>query len=201
MSGIYVHIPFCKSRCKYCDFFSTTHLEKQTQYTEAVLSEWSDRRKELMGGIQTIYIGGGTPSTMSVELLRRIIDAIRQETQDSDLEVTIEANPGDITLENTLGNIISMCELAKVNNIIPVICSVLPADRFYWRPGVEPAQDIIRLNQMLKEYADSEAIQYIDYYSVLADENGALPQKYASDGVHPNPDCYEIMEEIVLKAL
>ena len=99
MSGIYVHIPFCKSRCKYCDFFSTTHLEKQTQYTEAVLSEWSDRRKELMGGIQTIYIGGGTPSTMSVELLRRIIDAIRQETQDSDLEVTIEANPGDITLE------------------------------------------------------------------------------------------------------
>lgn len=99
MSGIYVHIPFCKSRCKYCDFFSTTHLEKQTQYTEAVLTEWSDRRKELMGGIQTIYIGGGTPSTMSVELLRRIIDAIRQETQDSDLEVTIEANPGDLTLE------------------------------------------------------------------------------------------------------
>lgn len=99
MSGIYVHIPFCKSRCKYCDFFSTTHLEKQTQYTEAVLTEWSDRRKELMGGIQTIYIGGGTPSTMSVELLRRIIDAIKQETQDSDLEVTIEANPGDITLE------------------------------------------------------------------------------------------------------
>lgn len=102
MSGIYVHIPFCKSRCKYCDFFSTTHLEKQTQYTEAVLTEWSDRRKELMGGIQTIYIGGGTPSTMSVELLRRIIDAIRQETQDSNLEVTIEANPGDITLEKAI---------------------------------------------------------------------------------------------------
>ena len=80
MSGIYVHIPFCKSRCKYCDFFSTTHLEKQTQYTEAVLSEWSDRRKELMGGIQTIYIGGGTPSTMSVELLRRIIGAIKPDT-------------------------------------------------------------------------------------------------------------------------
>ena len=99
MSGIYVHIPFCKSRCKYCDFFSTTHLEKQTQYTEAVLSEWSDRRKELMGGIQTIYIGGGTPSTMSVELLRRIIGAIKPDTQDAEIEVTIEANPGDITLE------------------------------------------------------------------------------------------------------
>ena len=99
MSGIYVHIPFCKSRCKYCDFFSTTHLEKQTQYTEAVLNEWSDRRKELMGGIQTIYIGGGTPSTMSVELLRRIIGAIKPDTQDAEIEVTIEANPGDITLE------------------------------------------------------------------------------------------------------
>lgn len=99
MAGIYVHIPFCKSRCKYCDFFSTTHLEKQTQYTEAVLSEWSDRRKELMGGIQTIYIGGGTPSTMSVELLRRIIGAIKPDTQDAEIEVTMEANPGDITLE------------------------------------------------------------------------------------------------------
>ena len=99
MSGIYVHIPFCKSRCKYCDFFSTTHLEKQTQYTEAVLSEWSDRRKELMGGIQTIYIGGGTPSTMSVELLQRIVAAIRCEAKGEILEVTMEANPGDITLE------------------------------------------------------------------------------------------------------
>ena len=99
MSGIYVHIPFCKSRCKYCDFFSTTHLEKQTQYTEAVLSEWSDRRKELMGGIQTIYIGGGTPSTMSLELLQRIVAAIRCEAKGEILEVTMEANPGDITLE------------------------------------------------------------------------------------------------------
>ena len=78
MSGIYVHIPFCKSRCKYCDFFSTTHLEKQTQYTEAVLSEWSDRRKELMRGIQTIYIGGGTPSCLDLNELERLFIIINK---------------------------------------------------------------------------------------------------------------------------
>lgn len=98
MSGIYVHIPFCKSRCKYCDFFSTTHLEKRTQYTEALLCEWNDRRKELIGDVRTIYIGGGTPSMMSVESLERIIAAIRQEAKDAQ-EVTMEANPGDITRE------------------------------------------------------------------------------------------------------
>lgn len=98
MSGIYVHIPFCKSRCKYCDFFSTIHLEKRTQYTEALLCEWNDRRKELIGDIRTIYIGGGTPSMMSVESLERIIAAIRQEAKNAQ-EVTMEANPGDITRE------------------------------------------------------------------------------------------------------
>lgn len=99
MAGIYVHIPFCKSRCKYCDFFSTTHLEKQTQYTEALLTEWIDRRNEQIGDIETIYIGGGTPSTMSLEMLQRIVAAIRCEAKGEILEVTMEANPGDITLE------------------------------------------------------------------------------------------------------
>jgi hypothetical protein len=110
-------------------------------------------------------------------------------------------NNGDITLENTLGNIISMCEIAKANKIIPIICSVLPADRFGWRPGVKPAADIVKLNEMLKEYADSKKIQYIDYYSVLADENGGLPKQHAEDGVHPNLSCYKIMEKIVLESL
>ena len=100
MAGIYIHIPFCKSRCKYCDFFSTTHLEKQAEYVEALLAEWQMRQHELSEPIHTIYIGGGTPSTMDTAALDRILQAILSSTPDQrPQEITIEANPGDITLE------------------------------------------------------------------------------------------------------
>ena len=83
MAGIYIHIPFCKTRCKYCDFFSTTHLEKRSQYVEALLAEMKDRvaiahseasnsPQSVQYPISTIYIGGGTPSTLEVEQLRRL---------------------------------------------------------------------------------------------------------------------------------
>ena len=129
MAGIYIHIPFCKSRCKYCDFFSTTHLEKQAQYVQALLVEIQDRLSisntqypitnnqypipnnqypipnnqypipNNQYPISTIYIGGGTPSTLPVEHLRAIVEAIRREAKGERQEITLEANPGDITQE------------------------------------------------------------------------------------------------------
>jgi lysophospholipase L1-like esterase len=112
----------------------------------------------------------------------------------------IAKNNGDISLENTLGNIISMCQLAKANKIKPILCAVLPAAGFYWRPEVkEPAGDIIRLNEMIKEYAEAEKIPFVDFHTPLKDEFNGLPQIHAADGVHPNLQCYKIMEEIVLK--
>ena len=94
MTGIYVHIPFCKTRCKYCDFFSTTDLEKRAQYVNALLTEWQDRSIE-PSTISTIYIGGGTPSTLQLEHLQAIVGTWKVEG----VEVTLEANPGDITQE------------------------------------------------------------------------------------------------------
>lgn len=101
LAGIYIHIPFCKSRCKYCDFFSTTHLEKQAQYVQALLVEIQDRLSipNTQYPISTIYIGGGTPSTLQVEHLRAIVEAIRREAKGERQEITLEANPGDITQE------------------------------------------------------------------------------------------------------
>lgn len=101
LAGVYIHIPFCKSRCKYCDFFSTTHLEKQAQYVQALLVEIQDRLSipNNQYPISTIYIGGGTPSTLQVEHLRAIVEAIRREAKGERQEITLEANPGDITQE------------------------------------------------------------------------------------------------------
>ena len=99
--GIYLHIPFCKSRCKYCDFFSTTDLEKRSQYVDALLCEWQDRRNELRDPTRTLYIGGGTPSTLDLESIEKILLNIVQpdSTWCKIEEITLEVNPGDVTLE------------------------------------------------------------------------------------------------------
>ena len=99
MSCIYVHIPFCKSRCIYCDFFSTTQLELRNQYVDAVCKEITLTDKYLDGDtIHSVYFGGGTPSQLSVAQIRRILDTISQHHPiASDCETTIELNPDDVT--------------------------------------------------------------------------------------------------------
>jgi len=93
MAGIYVHIPFCKKRCLYCDFFSTTLLERRKAYVDALLREIAARKEET-GAIRTIYLGGGTPSTLDAEDIQRILRAIGTEQA---TEITMELNPGDAT--------------------------------------------------------------------------------------------------------
>ena len=122
MAGIYIHIPFCKSRCRYCDFFSTTQLERREDYAHAIIAEFNDRRHLITEPIHTIYFGGGTPSQMPLECLRMILECLvdgagrlqfsgrsHGELQGTtlqargdemgEIEITLEANPGDITPE------------------------------------------------------------------------------------------------------
>lgn len=102
MASIYIHIPFCQSRCIYCDFFSTTDLPLQERYVERLEQEMLQRKDEWPVHARTlsIYIGGGTPSTLSPQLLQRIFDSIAKHYPISnDAEITIEANPDDVTPE------------------------------------------------------------------------------------------------------
>lgn len=100
MSALYIHVPFCQSRCIYCDFYSTTHSAPwQERYVCALKQEMRLRKDELDGApLITIYLGGGTPSQLHPSLLQEIFRAI-QETFNLDnlQEVTIEANPDDVT--------------------------------------------------------------------------------------------------------
>ncbi len=93
--GVYIHVPFCKSRCIYCDFFSTTQLEKREEYVQAVVAE-AQQRITQSADIQTVYFGGGTPSLLSVEQIERILTAINPVNA---VEITLEANPGDLNLD------------------------------------------------------------------------------------------------------
>ena len=98
---IYIHIPFCKSRCLYCDFFSSTSSEMKNDFVKALLKEIEGRAEELrLARANTIYIGGGTPSQLSAEHLKSIFDALQLVAPLCDgAEVTIECNPDDITHE------------------------------------------------------------------------------------------------------
>lgn len=89
---MYIHIPFCKKRCLYCDFFSTTSLTRQEEYTEAVVRELQARKDETGEPIRTIYIGGGTPSCLKENCLARILSVL---PLDACVELTMEVNAGD----------------------------------------------------------------------------------------------------------
>lgn len=101
MAGIYIHIPFCKTRCIYCDFYSTTNNELKQRYISALCQELRTRKSYLKSeSITTIYFGGGTPSQLSEEDFKRIFETIREVYgMDSAKEITLEANPDDLTEE------------------------------------------------------------------------------------------------------
>ena len=113
----------------------------------------------------------------------------------------IALNNGYIAHEHILQNIQSMCELARFHRIKPIVCSVLPAKAFKWRPELKPANDIIRLNEMIKSYAQANKIPYVDYHSALVDAEGGLPLEYSIDGVHPNANGYAVMEAVIIPIL
>lgn len=98
MSGIYLHIPFCKQACHYCDFHFSTSVKKKSAMVKALVHELVLRKNELQGNVvETIYFGGGTPSLLSIEELKLLLDTIYSNYKISaNPEITLEANPDDL---------------------------------------------------------------------------------------------------------
>lgn len=168
---------------------------------DSITDNWDNADSEFFTGNNFACrgISGQTTSEMLVRFRQDVINlhpkyvVIMAGTND------IAKNNGYISEENILGNIISMCELAKANGIRPILCSITPADHYSWRPGVKPAEIIIRLNGMIKDYARKAKIKYVDYHSAMTDGNGGLPERLGPDGVHPNIEGYRIMEPMILE--
>ena len=98
LSGIYIHIPFCKKACHYCDFHFTTNMTHIKRMTNSICKEINIRKKEFSGNYNSLYFGGGTPSVLAISEMKQIIDQISKYTNPSQLsEVTVEINPEDVT--------------------------------------------------------------------------------------------------------
>lgn len=113
----------------------------------------------------------------------------------------IAGNTGPMTIEMIRNNIFSMIELAKANHIKVILCSVLPAYDFPWKPNQEPIAKIKALNEILQNYAAANKIVYVDYYSAMVDDRKGLKADYSNDGVHPNKTGYQVMVPLADKAI
>lgn len=104
MSGIYIHIPFCKQACHYCDFHFSTSMKKKSEMVSALAKEIALRKNEFENDeVETIYFGGGTPSILAIEDLRFLIDEVfKNFNVVENPEITIEANPDDLSNERIL---------------------------------------------------------------------------------------------------
>ena len=113
----------------------------------------------------------------------------------------IAENTGPIPIDEIMGNILSMVELAEANKIQIVLCTVLPSNHFNWNPKLEPADKVIALNKLISTYAINNKIFCVDYYAAMVDDAKGLPKKYSEDGVHPNLEGYKVMEGLVEKGI
>jgi acyl-CoA thioesterase I len=113
----------------------------------------------------------------------------------------VAGNNGPETDTDIEGAIQSMVELALASHIKVVLASIPPAVDFGWHPGLDPAPRIRAINEWLKSYAKHAGVTYVDYWPVLATENGALKSDLTPDGVHPNAEGFKVMQPLAETAI
>lgn len=165
---------------------------------DSITEGWSATYPEFFEGKPYINrgIGGQVTAQMLVRFRQDVLDLrpkvvfIMAGTND------IAENQGPVSLETIAGHLESMAELAWANGIEPVICSVLPASHYPWRPGPDPATDIPLLNEMLKAYANRIGFRYLDYFAAMTDGENGLQDDLTYDEVHLTRQGYERMSTL-----
>ncbi len=169
-------------------------------YGNSITDVWAAHFDEMFPGKP--YVGRGISGQTTPQMLVRFrqdvialepaVVVILAGTND------IAGNTGPSTQAMIEDNLVSMVELAQANGIRVVLCSVLPAADYRWRPALGPAPKILALNAWMKDYAAAhDDVVYLDYHSAMADERHGLPPELSEDGVHPNVAGYRVMVPLV----
>ena len=210
MAGIYIHIPFCKKACHYCNFHFSTQLKYIDHFTEAIIQEIEIQKKYLSQPIETLYFGGGTPSLLPIDHFHKILDKLRSVySLDANIEFTIEANPDDIQPKQ-----VNAWKKAGVNRLSIGIQSFQPAALQWMNRAhtTEQAHEAIRAAQgegignisidliygtphltnddLIADLAmiDQYQIQHLSCYALTVEDKTALHrmiQNKKIDRVHP----------------
>ncbi len=191
MAGIYLHIPFCKQACHYCNFHFTTSLRHKNELLTALLNEIALRR-EYLGGelVETVYFGGGTPSLLENDEITSIITTIKQNFNlSTDAELTLEANPDDITEEKLKG-----WKLSGINRLSIGIQSFFEED-LIWMNRAHNADQAITSLRMALQYFDNITIDLIYGTPLLTDEKWKKNVDLAISLNVPHISCYALTVE------
>ncbi len=169
----------------------------------SIFEGWIRLRPDFFAG-KPYYDRGISGQTTPQMLLRMHDDVLALQPE----IMVLKAGINDIAENNapydpahTLDNIKAMAQLARFNKIKVILCSVLPANDFKWRPGLAPGDKVIALNQEIKKFADANKFYYLDLYSAVVDDNKGMRKEYASDGVHPTVEGYKVMEPLLEDAI
>lgn len=191
MAGIYLHIPFCKQACHYCNFHFATSLRYKNELLQALLKETRLRKDYLADDtVETIYFGGGTPSLLSIEDLRLQIDMTRENfTVAEDAEITLEANPDDITED-----ILKGWKQIGINRLSIGIQSFFEED-LQWMNRAHNARQAIDNLQLSRQYFDNITIDLIYGTPQLTDEKWKYNVDTAIAMGIPHLSCYALTVE------
>ncbi|MEZ4857666.1 MAG: SGNH/GDSL hydrolase family protein [Flavobacteriaceae bacterium] len=146
-------------------------------------------------------IGGQTTSQMKIRFWQDVIKLNPKVVVILAGINDIAQNTGPIALSEIAKNIEEMTQLAKAHRIKVVVCSVLPANYFPWRPQILTSEKVIALNAMLKSLAIKQDVTYLDYYTFMVNDTKGMKEEYTYDGVHCTLEGYRKMETILLPCL
>jgi oxygen-independent coproporphyrinogen-3 oxidase len=191
MSGVYIHIPFCRKACNYCNFHFSTSPKLQQAFIDALLLEIVLQKSYLTEAVSTIYFGGGTPSILAAEEIERILSALRANfTVNADVEITLEANPDDISTDKLL-----QWKATGVNRLSIGIQSFFEADLQWMNRAhnVEQAKQCIQLAH--EEGFYNISIDLIYGTPTLTDEQWKQNVEQAIAFHIPHLSCYALTVE------
>ena len=191
MPGIYIHIPFCKQACFYCDFHFSTSTKKKSEMIEAIQQELVMRKKEIQNEpVETIYFGGGTPSLLSVEEINAIIEAIFLHFEVvENPEITLEANPDDLSLLK-----IQMLASTKINRLSIGVQSFYEED-LRMMNRAHNAEEALQCLQWAKGYFSNISIDLIYGIPEMSDERWQSNIQKALDLNVPHISSYALTVE------
>lgn len=197
MSGIYIHIPFCKQACHYCDFHFSTTLKKKGKLVDALCKELVLRKDEPIGEVQTIYFGGGTPSLLSSEELEKLFKTIYSNyTISKAPEITLEANPDDLSTEALAKGDLSVKSMKEVgiNRLSIGIQSFFEEDLKLLN-RVHSADEAFECVEVAKEHFDNISIDLIYGIPGLSDVRWLENVHKAIAMDIPHISCYALTVE------
>lgn len=190
MAGIYIHIPFCKKACHYCNFHFSTSLNLKNDFLEALLNEIVLRSDYLVEPVSTIYFGGGTPSLLATGELQRILDKLAIHFNIlPNAEVTLEANPDDISMEK-----LKSWKTAGVNRLSIGVQSFFEEDLLWMNRAHNAGQSMEALKNAL-ELFENITIDLIYGLPTLSDEKWKSNVDTAIELKIPHLSCYALTVE------